>query len=60
MEKCKSLAMAEVPWQKFTQVMNGDQGLEHGTIFKELVMPFYGVKAACNLQFNEGRRCDCR
>lgn len=60
MEQNKSLAMAYVPWQDFIHVMNGSDGLCHGTIFKELVMPFYGVRAACDMTGREGRRCNCR
>ena len=42
-----SLAMAYVPWQRFDQVLDAEHGLNHGTIFAELVLPFYGDKAAC-------------
>lgn len=41
------LANAYVPWQNFEHVMDAQKGLNHGTIFAELVMPFYGAKAAC-------------
>lgn len=66
MENCnremyhRPLAMAQVEWQSFRKVMDGRQGLAHGTIFEELVLPFYGAKAACNPQFMGERRCDCR
>ncbi|MBP3703813.1 MAG: spore coat associated protein CotJA [Lachnospiraceae bacterium] len=56
----KALAMAYVPWQRFTKVMNGSEGLCRGTIFKELDLPFYGVSAACNMPYREGRGCKCR
>lgn len=47
------LGMGYVPWQKFEQVMCAEQGLAHGTIFEELVLPFYGT--AC---WNErGMKC---
>jgi hypothetical protein len=42
-----SLAMAYVPWQRFDQVLDAEHGLNHGTIFAELVLPFYGDKGAC-------------
>ncbi len=41
------LASAYVPWQEFRQVMDAGKGMNHGTIFAELVLPFYGAKAAC-------------
>lgn len=51
------LAMAYVPWQKFDNVMDAGNGLAHGTIFKDLVLPFYGTKAACsNCNTCNGRR----
>lgn len=43
-----ALAMAYVPWQKWQQVMDGRDGLAHGTIFKELVLPFYCASVTCN------------
>ncbi len=43
----KSLAMAYVPWQTWNNVMDGCNGLKHGTIFKDLVLSFEGSKAAC-------------
>lgn len=36
------LAIAYVPWQKWQNVMCAKDGIGHGTIFAELVMPFYG------------------
>jgi hypothetical protein len=36
------VAMAYVPWQKFTSVYEPDKALEIGTIFPELNLPFYG------------------
>lgn len=44
----KSLAMAYVPWQKWQNVMDGCNGLKHGTIFEDLVLSFEGKKAACS------------
>lgn len=32
--------------------MDGKCGLENGTIFKELALPFLGTKAACDPAFN--------
>lgn len=52
----KSLAMAYVPWQKWQNVMDGCNGLKHGTIFEELVLPFEGTKAACS-SFARNDRC---
>lgn len=40
----KSIAMAYVPWQKFHHVMGASDGLRHGTIFKDLALPFCGKK----------------
>lgn len=42
-----AIGMSYVPWQKFEQVLDAENGLAHGTIFAELVLPFYGKKAAC-------------
>ena len=39
-----SLAMAYVPWQEWRCVSDGNEGLMDGTIFQELVMPWYGQK----------------
>lgn len=36
------LAMAYVPWQRWRKVCDGATGLAQGTIFQELVLPFYG------------------
>ena len=43
------LGIAYVPWQKWKNVMCPKDGMEHGTIFADLVLPFYG----CNYR---GRR----
>lgn len=50
------IAMCYVPWQEWHDVMEPEDSLENGTIFCELVMPFYGVAAACNPNFNQPRR----
>ena len=45
------IGMAYVPWQRFENVMNAAEGLECGTIFKDLVMPYYGrpmERGGCN------------
>lgn len=44
----KSLAMAYVPWQHWENVMDGCNGLKHGSIFEDLILPFEGTKAACS------------
>lgn len=44
----QSLAMAYVPWQTFKNVVDGYDGLRHGSIFLDLVLPFEGKKAACS------------
>ena len=36
------LAMAYVPWQEWKNVMCAAEGLEKGTIYSDLVLPFYG------------------
>lgn len=46
------LSMAYVPMQKWQYVVNACEGLRHGTIFKELVLPFNCTRC------NAGRRCD--
>lgn len=38
-----SLGMAYVPMQKFRNLYNEDYGLQVGTIFKELDLPFLGI-----------------
>lgn len=37
-----SVAMAYVPWQRFSQTYDPDKALEVGTIFPELDKPFLG------------------
>ncbi len=39
------VAMAYVPWQNFTEMCDPEKGLQQGTIFPELDLPFYGGKA---------------
>lgn len=41
------LGSAYVPWQKFEKVFEADKGFMYGSIFAELVLPFYGARAAC-------------
>ncbi len=36
------LAMAYVPWQKYTSIYEPDKALREGTIFPELNKPFLG------------------
>lgn len=48
------LAMAYVPWQPWQDVANGCNGLNQGTIFNDLVLPFH-----CEDCKGE-RRCNCR
>lgn len=43
-----SLAMAYVPWQEWRCIYDGNKGLEAGTIFQELDMPFLG--STCGLR----------
>ena len=38
------LAMAYVPWQKWTEVYPYDEGLKKGTIFPDLYLPFEGKR----------------
>lgn len=47
------LAMAYVPMQKWRKVFDACTGLQHGTIFEELVKPWYGEK---NLRGMRGGR----
>lgn len=35
------IAMAYVPWQQWGEVFTGEAGLSHGTIFPELVKPWW-------------------
>jgi hypothetical protein len=44
------LAMAYVPMQKWRCVTDGATGLDAGTIFEELVLPFYGDRNACGMR----------
>lgn len=39
-----ALAMAYVPWQKWQQPYNYEQGLMEGTIFPDLNLPFLGYQ----------------
>lgn len=41
------LAMAYVPWQQWQNVYDGSKGLEHGTIFEELLFPFQHASRVC-------------
>ena len=43
----KPLAMAYVPWQEFENVMDGNCGLDQGSIFEDLIFPFVGSQTAC-------------
>ena len=61
------LAMAYVPWQQWQNVYDGSKGLEHGTIFEELIFPFQRASRVCatmgecrgNERINRcERRCD--
>lgn len=45
------LAMAYVPRQAFRDLYDPESGLCHGTIFRELYLPFLG--ASCNQQRKE-------
>lgn len=36
------LAMAYIPWQRWGEVYNAEKGLDRGTIFPALDMPFSG------------------
>ena len=38
---CMPIAMAYVPWQRWDEVFTGEAGLAHGTIFPELVKPWW-------------------
>ena len=41
------LAMAYVPWQQWKNIYEGGKGLEHGTIFEELIFPFQFASCVC-------------
>lgn len=43
-----SLAMAYVPVQQYTQRFDLDRGLQEGTIFPELCLPFCGRRRKCS------------
>ncbi|MBQ3784614.1 MAG: spore coat associated protein CotJA [Lachnospiraceae bacterium] len=36
--------MGYVPWQKFQQILDPEDALKNGTIFKELVLPYTGIR----------------
>ena len=44
------LAMAYVPFQKWRKVCDGAAGLAAGTIFQELILPFYGDRNNCGMR----------
>lgn len=48
------LAMAYVPWQQWQNVYECSKGLEHGTIFEELIFPFQHASRVC------GNSRECR
>ena len=39
---CMQIGIGYVPWQKFENLLEMDQALKHGTLFKDLVMPYTG------------------
>ena len=41
------LAMAYVPWQQWQNVYDCSKGLEHGSIFEELILPFHHASRVC-------------
>lgn len=38
---CMPIAMAYVPWQQWGEVFTGECGLYHGTVFPQLVKPWW-------------------
>lgn len=44
------LAMAYVPMQKWRKVLDGCNGLSNGTIFEELILPYYGDRNSCGMR----------
>lgn len=44
------LAMAYVPMQKWRNVFEACEGLAHGTIFEELVLPYYTEREICGMR----------
>lgn len=44
---CPALAMAYVPVQQFNQMFDLTKGLQMGTIFPELCLPFCGKRGVC-------------
>lgn len=49
------LGMGYVPWSTFENVMCAKDGMEHGTIFADLVLPFTGTGSYETM--GNGRRC---
>lgn len=49
----KPLGMAYVPWQRWNGAYNANQGIEAGTIFPDLELPFYGERGACGMRGDE-------
>jgi len=49
------LAMAYVPWQQWQNVYEGCKGLEQGSIFEELILPFRYASRVCNNTSNRAR-----
>lgn len=39
---CMQIGIGYVPWQKFENRLEAEQALQHGTLFKDLVMPYTG------------------
>ena len=42
-----ALAMVYSPAQEFDDLYEADEALCHGTLFRELDMPFYGARKRC-------------
>lgn len=51
------IAMAYVPWQKWKCVYDAEEGINSGTIFPELELPFYGESYACKMG---GMKHECK
>ncbi len=57
-----SLAMAYIPFQEWSEPYALAEGLDNGTIFPELNLPFYGSKFRCSGGYSNdmqrrGSRC---
>lgn len=54
----KPIAMAYVPWQKWKRPLCASEGLANGSIFPDLILPFYGCRLRKDSNCQRGGMCN--